>query len=419
MERIGGAPALVSFHQLASLLLPADPNRRAAVVEAGMTWSFGGRQVDADVVVWGRAPLASGLPIATVGKAALTREWALRRLAHQPPRPWRSASVHRWVPPQFGTIDRRERIRAAMMAGAIVELSRDHHVVRVVDAAAAAAGIEPRIDRFSAGSSGSLISTVRLPRGSDAIFRVGRQHQASDPARGAEALDWVTRAGLAEVPRPIASGEIAGASWTLESRRPGTRPGSLSEPLLHEVARFLAQLPATSAPPMAFFDDLEKIAAVYPENAAALQTIAAFVRPSLRALPAITRHGDLWAGNLLIDHAHLSGVVDWDAWHPRGVPGTDLLHLIGMRQAIAEGRELGAIWLDAPWRSQPFHQLASAYWPALDIWPDVATVQAIAIAWWAAYVAHSLDCDPSLVSNDRWTRLNVDDVLAAMDRIVI
>ena len=41
------------------------------------------------------------------------------------------------------------------------------------------------------------------------------------------------------------------------------------------------------------------------------------------------------------------------------------------------------------------------------------------MAWWAGYIAHSIACDPGLVSDLRWSRLNVDQVLTSLERMVL
>ena len=90
-----------------------------------------------------------------------------------------------------------------------------------------------------------------------------------------------------------------------------------------------------------------------------------------------------------------------------------------MGEALRSGRELGSVWLGAPWRSPAYQRLTAAYWPALDIWPNAANLQAIGIAWWAGYVAHSLTRDPALVTDARWRARNIDDVLASLERTVL
>ena len=67
----------------------------------------------------------------------------------------------------------------------------------------------------------------------------------------------------------------------------------------------------------------------------------------------MARHGDLWSGNLLVAGRRLTGVLDWDAWHPAAVPGTDLLHLVATEQAHRTRHSLGSVWMVTtfPWGS--------------------------------------------------------------------
>ena len=408
----------MNFNALASLLLPLDPGGRGVVLEANEHWSFDARGVDADVVIWGRAPSASGMPPAAVTRAALAREWTMQQLRRRPPHPWHVFGLHR-LPPS--NLQRRygERARAAILGGALVELIAGHPQVRVIDAAAAAAGGVGPVGGLEAGSGGSMLTGLRMRDGSETILRLGMAGGAADPSKGAEALARLASAGISTVPRPIQSGRTGGARWMLESRLPGARVGRLNDAVLGDVARFCARLPADATPSTAANEDLGRIAAAFPHHAALLETIRSFLRPVLRALPAVPRHGDLWSGNLLVDRDRLTGIVDWDAWHPSGVPGTDLLHLLAVDDALRSGCELGSIWLRAPWRSAAYQRLTAAYWPALDVWPDVATLQAVGVAWWAGYIAHSIACDPGLVSDLRWSRLNVDQVLTSLERMVL
>ncbi len=408
----------MNFRALASLLLPALPERTGIVLEADEHWSFDGRGVEADVVVWGRAPTGSGMPLATVTRAALARERAIHRLRRRPPQPWRLSSLDRLPPPALQQ-RHRERARAAVLGGALVQLTRTDPGMRVLDQAAEAAGGIVPVGAFTAGSGGSILTRLPMRDGSGAMLRVGEGHGASDPSRGGEALHWLASAGIATVPRALGSGRTGHARWTLESRLPGARTGRPSDAVLQAVARFCARLPAGCGTPIAATEDIGRIVAAFPRHASLLATLSGFLRPVLRALPAVARHGDLWSGNILIERGMLAGIVDWDNWHPSAVPGTDLLHALAMDDALRSGRELGSVWLGAPWRWPAYQRLTAAYWPALDIWPDAATLQAVGIAWWAGYVAHSIARDPALVADARWSRLNVDDVLASLERTVL
>ena len=408
----------MNFRALASLLLPAAPELTGVVLEADEHWSFDARAVEADVVVWGRAPWPSGLPLATLARAALSRERAMQRLRYHPPRPWHLASVHRLPPP---ALQRRhgERARAAILGGALLQLTRTNPGMRVLDQAAEAAGGIVPVGVFTAGSGGCILSRLHMRDGSDAMLRVGARDGTADPCRGDEALQWLASAGIPAVPRPLGSGRSGTSRWTLESCLPGERAGRTSEAMLHEVARFCARLPANSGPPIAATEDIGRIVTAFPRHARLLATVSSFLRPVLRALPGVARHGDLWSGNILIERGTVAGIVDWDNWHPSAVPGTDLLHALAMDEALRSGRELGSVWLGAPWRSPAYQRLTAAYWPALDIWPNAATLQAIGIAWWAGYVAHSLTRDPALVTDARWRARNIDDVLASLERTVL
>jgi hypothetical protein len=400
------------------LLLPAAPELTGVVLEADEHWSFDGRAADADVVVWGRAPYLSGMRLATAARAALLRERAIRRLRLRPPHPWHLTSVDRLPPPALQQ-RHRERARAAILGGALLQLTRTHPEMRVLDQAAEAAGGIVPVGGFTAGSGGSILTRLRMRDGSEAMLRVGERDGAADPSRGGEALQWLASAEVPAVPRALGSGRSGGAHWTLESRVPGDRAGRPSGAVLHEVARFCARLPASSGPPSATAEDIGRIAAAFPRHASRLATVSSFLRPVLRALPAVARHGDLWSGNFMIKRGMLAGIVDWDAWHPSAVPGTDLLHALAMDAALRSGRELGSVWRGAPWRSPAYQRLTAGYWPAFDIWPDAATLQAVGISWWAGYVAHTLTRDPTLVSDARWCAANVDGVLASLERTVL
>jgi hypothetical protein len=416
--RASGAAALVTFQALASLLLPAAPERTGVVLEADDQWLFDVRGIEADVVVWGRGPRPSGMPLATVARAALARERAMRRLRRHPPHPWQLTWIHR-LPPSTLQPRLRQRARAAMLGGALVQLTTGKPEMRVLDLAADAAGGISPVHAFEAGSGGSILARLPMRDGSEAMLRVGESGAASDPSRGGAALQWLAIAGIAGVPRAIGVGGSGRVRWTVESRLPGGRAGHLSDAMLRDVARFCAHLPATSASPTAPTEDIGRIAAAFPRHANLLATVSSFLRPVLRSLPAVTRHGDLWSGNILVERGSLAGIVDWDNWHRSAVPGTDLLHALAMDEALRSGRELGSVWLGAPWRSPGFQRITASYWPALDVWPDAPTLQAVGIAWWAGYVAHSIARDPTLVADARWTGLNVDDVLASLERTVL
>jgi len=144
--------------------------------------------------------------------------------------------------------------------------------------------------------------------------------------------------------------------------------------------------------------------------------LAAETSARVRSLPAILRHGDLWAGNLLVDRGRLSGLVDWDAAHPAALPGADLLQLLATDFRRRAGRALGPEFLNRPWRSPAFSQATAGYWPVLGIRPDDALLELVGIAWWATEVHGTLARLPHRANDERWVVTNVDRVLRALGR---
>jgi Ser/Thr protein kinase RdoA (MazF antagonist) len=209
---------------------------------------------------------------------------------------------------------------------------------------------------------------------------------------------------------------VAGASWTAEQGLPGRRPARAAPGLVAQVASACARFPRSGGPPTAAVDDLLGAAALLPGRAVALRGLAADLAPRLAALPGILRHGDLWTGNLLVERGRLTGVVDWDAAHPAGVPGADLVQLLATDARMRAHRHLGPAFVARPWRSAAFRRATAAYWRALGLAPDARLLDAAAIAWWATEVHHTMVRLPHRAVDERWLGLNVDAVLAALGR---
>jgi hypothetical protein len=410
----------VSFQAVAFLLMPTEPGRRGLALEANERWQFEGMPpAAADLVVWGRAPWPSGTGLRTLARAALARERALTRLRAKPPVPWQVVAIHRWLPSDLVTKRARNKIRAAFLSGALVELASAGRPRRVIDAASLMAAGGATVDGFLPGSGGSALTRLRLADGTDGILRVARAGGPSDPAHAADALKRLAldRSGL--VPRLLARGVTSGASWSLESSLRGRRPDRVTPPLGLALGRFCAALPRTEGPPTAHRDDLDRIAATFPLHQPVLRRLSCRLDAWLQPLPGVMRHGDLWSGNLLTEGSTLTGVVDWDGWHAAAAPGTDLLHLLGMEGALRSRRQVGELWLERPWNSQAFERLSDEYWRSLSVRPDAQTLEAVGIGWWAGQVAHSLSRDPSLARDRRWTGANVDAVLTALGPAVV
>jgi hypothetical protein len=124
-------------------------------------------------------------------------------------------------------------------------------------------------------------------------------------------------------------------------------------------------------------------------------------------------HGDLWAGNLLVDRplTRVLGIVDWDAAHPRGLPVTDVLHLVLTARGTVEGVHFGdlvaAVVTRPAWGvwDRTVRSAAAASLPSID-----DPLRAATLLTWLAHVGAVLAKQPTTV-RDRWVQLNVEPVL--------
>jgi aminoglycoside phosphotransferase (APT) family kinase protein len=132
----------------------------------------------------------------------------------------------------------------------------------------------------------------------------------------------------------------------------------------------------------------------------------------LAELPAVLRHGDLWSGNLLVADGILSGIIDWDAAHPAGFPGADLVQLVAVELRTRRRQSLGSAYVSRPWDSTEFRVAAADYWPAIGIEPSPRLIELAGLAWWAAEVNGTVSRLPHRATDERWLASNLDPVLA-------
>jgi aminoglycoside phosphotransferase (APT) family kinase protein len=125
----------------------------------------------------------------------------------------------------------------------------------------------------------------------------------------------------------------------------------------------------------------------------------------------VLAHGDLWASNLLLRRGRLTGVVDWDAWHPSAVPGIDLLQLVAVARSREQNRTLAELLPERPWGDPLFAGGSAAYWRAFGIDPVEEVLAAVGVAWWAAQTHSRLRRQPADAGNPEWVRRNVVPVL--------
>src|SRR6266508_6762808 len=105
--------------------------------------------------------MLSGTRPVTAVRFALARERALRSIRKRSITSFRVASHHRLPPPVLAGGRARNRLRAGLLEGALVELWRHSQVRRVIDAVAEAAQSPAPGTRLRSGSGGSVL--VRLP----------------------------------------------------------------------------------------------------------------------------------------------------------------------------------------------------------------------------------------------------------------
>ena len=138
----------------------------------------------------------------------------------------------------------------------------------------------------------------------------------------------------------------------------------------------------------------------------------------LPALPGVTGHGDLWAGNLLVEGSTLSGVVDWDACHDGAVPGTDVLHAVATADRMRHHRSLGAELLARPWREVPTADVLARAWSRAGLDLSPARQDLVGLAWWARQVSTAVARAPGLAADRHWVRQNVEAVLEAWPELL-
>ncbi|MGH2698541.1 MAG: phosphotransferase, partial [Actinomycetota bacterium] len=364
MYRSSG-PEAGRFEALARLLLPAQPQSSGRVLETDRRYTLDRSAVyGADAIVWGRPPLPSGTQGPRLAQNALERERALRSLRNEPPEPLAVVAWHRWHPSSIRPGMLRNGLRKTLLGGLLVEMvtpdGRGDH--RVIDEVAGAAGATGRVTDFRPASGGSALFVLDAADGRRVLVRAGLVDTPSDPGHSSGALELLGRDEVPFAPRRLGGGEVAGASWTSESMLSGARPRRITPPLVADLATFCSRLPRSGGPGTAPASDAGVIASALPDHASVVTPLGDEIAAVLQGFPGMMRHGDFWSGNVLGRSGRLSGVIDWDAWHPAAVAGTDLLHFLVVEQALRSQRGLGEFWGRRPWSSEEFGAASALYW---------------------------------------------------------
>jgi hypothetical protein len=406
-----------AFGSLAYLYGPADPAPGVVVAEAGNGWvTPDDPDPDVDVLIWGRLA-RNERPSPTDAAFAARRELAIFLVRTRPPGGLHLAELHRLPPVRRPGLIRR-RIRAVALGGVLAELVRGDRPERVIDAVASAAGAASIGRGLRPSGDGSALGRLVLDDGRLAELRVARVGHTKDPARGHEALLALAAAGVGRVPRPLGGGTTAGAVWSTESVIDGEHVHALTPELLDQITTFLAGLPEGPADRHAADDEIAEIAGFFPEHADALGRVADAARRWGGALPHVLVHGDMWLNNVFIDHGRLSGVFDWDTWHPAGLPGTDLLNLLAAEERTQRRRDIGPLLVSDYWRSPEVVDALRPYFDQLGLaFPDTAGLAAIAIGWWSSRIYGALHRATRLIDDPAWVARNVEAGLGRIERL--
>jgi len=397
----------VTLEALASLLMPAEPGRHGLLVEADDQWGLERSAVprETDVFLWGGSAIPPAKPSAVLLSAA-RREIQLLKLRRHAPTPFGIRGIHRLPPPRLRGRSVRSELRAALLQGVLVEMTARTGDLRVVDAAANAAGAKEAVAGLRLGSGGTALAFIEDSDGDSVLLRTGGSVGALPVVRAAAALEHLAASEVGPVPQLIAKGETCGASWSTETLLNGHRPKHLTHQLRNEAVSFCLRLPRTDEA-TAVRTDIDIIAEQVPQEASALEGIKSYLHEACASLPGVMRHGDMWAGNLLVDRGGLSGVVDWDAWHPAGLPGTDVMYLMVTKLWLRKRCSLGRVWIERPWRSAHFQSVTAEYWAGFEVEPGTDLLDAVGIASWAAQVSTNLIRSPQLADNSRWVDNNI------------
>jgi hypothetical protein len=404
------------FPSLAFLYGPADPGVPHAIIEADASWALPSIDADVEVVLWGHLA-RNARPAFGMVPSAIRREAAITRLRRDPPAGLRLAELHR-LPPVRRPGRFRGVIRAALLGGVLAELVRGERPARVIDAVVEAAGATSLGSGLRPSGDGSALARLPLGDGSHAELRTSRVGHPKDPQRGRAALLALEAAHVPLVPRPLRADTTAGAAWATETVLRGRHTTQLTSDLLEDITRHLAGLPGAPSPPSAVEDQLREVASAFPDRTEALDAVAAAVRRWTAGSPSVLTHGDMWLNNVLVADGHLSGVFDWDGWHPAGVPGSDLLNLLAAEERTRSRRDIGPLLISDFWRSPGVVESLRGYMAGRGIaMPDAAGLAAIGVAWWASRVAGSLDRGKRPTEDPAWVDRNLVQPMDYLERL--
>jgi hypothetical protein len=237
------------------------------------------------------------------------------------------------------------------------------------------------------------------------------------------------------IPHPHAHGVLDGHSYRLDSALPGhsvPTPTADCASLLRTAARSIAVLHRNTAtivaggPELAkdWVDDpireISRRATASPWIDYRLELLRAELHAALGGRRLVTTwiHGDYWLGNLLFsDRQIATGIVDWEAASPRGLPLHDVFHLLLYTRRLVTGHEVGRLLceqLDGRGWSSEERDLLDEHWG----WLGGVTLsprEAMLLYWLRHAGGHARQQGSRVGYRYRvWEKRNVIPVLAAI-----
>jgi hypothetical protein len=294
----------------------------------------------------------------------------------------------------------------------------------VIAAACREVGQRRPPSRVVFGSSGVVVAelgsaVLRLAVG-PARSRLRAQRETITQLRASEPPSDVAR----RVPQLIAHGSEGVAEWTLEERLPGRHPSRLSGDLAEDCLDFLAglgRLSSDASTRSRLEAGAEAVAAACGDGLGGeVLEVASEAAAELDGHSACFVHGDFWSGNLLAVGDRLTGVIDWSAGGPDGMPLLDVLHLrlSSIRERTREplGHAVAKHLLSGETAGDD--DVLRAYSTRLGLRFSPAEQRALATAYWLDALARELRDPDSLLGPEAigWRNDNVRPVLTSLER---
>lgn len=240
------------------------------------------------------------------------------------------------------------------------------------------------------------------------------------------------------IPRPLGAGVLDGWTYAVEEALPGRpactggRPPVPGEILL-PAATLISELHARSAASVVVESTLLDrwtrstlnrlrqldLRISGPALDAALSQTSDDISGALLGHPVSVSwtHGDYWCGNVLVagNDSAITGIMDWDAADPGGLPVVDLMHLLLTTRSLAQGVDIGvvvrALLAGERWSAADRQVLAAGRWAQSTVDP---TGRAIVLVTWLSHIGAVLDKYPGHIRQRPWLGRNVESVLLSL-----